>query len=433
MRSPPFHRRILPWVFALTFLIAAPALVFYTSGYRWNAKKAKIERNGTLIIDSRPTKASIFLNGKNNNETTPITLQNVTPGNYTIKIQKNGYHSWEKRLDVYPELVTFVNEVRLWKDVQPLEDDFQGVFRIDAAPDEKNLALLKMNGASGTLIIWTPESGAQKIIEFSHSSNPDTIFSWSPDSRYLLLQDEKAGENSHWLINPRTDGDPIELPKGTYRWNGSILEGTTDGNAITINPANGSISRQPYTKGIEDIFSGLVLRYATGTDSLVLFHENIPERGLILPSGDWRVYSSERNGLILRDGINWLNLNAEAEVPEINRLTGDKLRPFNDGNEISYLAINGGELWLWNVNGDSELLLRESQPISDAVWHSAGSDVAFALNGGVFMLNLDKRNNRIRTQLAEFDKVYDLALLKKKLYISASLNNRSGIWELEIE
>lgn len=433
MRSPPFHRRILPWVFALAFLIAAPALVFYTSGYRWNVKKAKIERNGTLIIDSRPTKAAVFLNGKNSNETTPITLQNVTPGNYTIKIQKDGYHPWEKRLDVYPELVTFVNEVRLWKDVQPQAIDFHGAFRLDAAPDEKNLALLKMDGASGTLTIWTPESGAQKIFKFPRPLNPDTIFSWSPDSRYLLLQDEKAGLNSHWLINTKTDADPISLQRGTYRWNGSILEGTTDGNKVTINPANASITRQPYAKEIEDIFGGLILRHATGTDSLVLFHENMPERGLILPAGDWRIYSSERNNLILRDRTKWLNLNAEAEVPEINRLDSDRLRPFNDRNETSYLGINGGELWVWDAEGESELLSRESQPISDAVWHTAGRDVAFAVNGGVFMLNLDKRNTRIRTQLAKFDQVYDLSLIKKKLYISASLNSRRGIWELEIE
>ncbi len=117
---PPFHRRILPWVFVALFCAAAPALVFYTAGYRWNPNKDKVERNGTLIIDSQPSGAQVFLNGNRVKDTTPVTLQNTTPGRYLIRVEKNGYSAWQKYLDVRPEYVTFANRIWLWKITEPL-------------------------------------------------------------------------------------------------------------------------------------------------------------------------------------------------------------------------------------------------------------------------------------------------------------------------
>lgn len=119
MYSPPFHRRILPWIFAAAFLASAPVLVFYTAGYRWNPKKEKVERNGTLIIDSTPTGASISLNGKQTLEQTPVTIQNLRPGMYSIRVEKPSYLPWEKTLEVESSLVAFATDIWLWKKGDP--------------------------------------------------------------------------------------------------------------------------------------------------------------------------------------------------------------------------------------------------------------------------------------------------------------------------
>jgi len=100
MQRLPFHRRVLPWLFVLIFLFIAPAVVFYTAGYRWNSKKGVIEKNGTLIIDSMPRGAKIFLNGQMLSDVTPVTLQNTAPGIYNIKLSLDGYHDWSKELSV---------------------------------------------------------------------------------------------------------------------------------------------------------------------------------------------------------------------------------------------------------------------------------------------------------------------------------------------
>ncbi|MFA6503848.1 MAG: PEGA domain-containing protein, partial [Patescibacteria group bacterium] len=119
MVKTPFHRKILPWMFIIIFLMMAPAVIFYTSGYRWNAKKHAIERNGTLIIDTFTQGASIKLNGQQMPETTSVTLQNMSPGSYDIKLDLQDYHPWSKTLWIDPERVTFASGIVLWPQLEP--------------------------------------------------------------------------------------------------------------------------------------------------------------------------------------------------------------------------------------------------------------------------------------------------------------------------
>ena len=115
----PLHRRILPWIFIGIFLVVAPALVFYTAGYRWNPKKGKVELNGTIIFDSTPAGASIKIDGRPTDFVTPVTVQDMPPGIHQFSVEKSGYRSWQKSLEVRSEHVTFANTITLWKDTQP--------------------------------------------------------------------------------------------------------------------------------------------------------------------------------------------------------------------------------------------------------------------------------------------------------------------------
>ena len=116
---PPLVRQLLPWLFVLVFLVTAPLLIFYTSGYRYNLKKGLIERNGTLIIDSTPSGGTLFVDSRPTGERTPITLQNMVPGWHTIRIERPNYSSWQENVLIRSERVTFANHIWLWRISQP--------------------------------------------------------------------------------------------------------------------------------------------------------------------------------------------------------------------------------------------------------------------------------------------------------------------------
>lgn len=435
MYRPPFHRRILPWVFTVVFIVAAPALIFYTAGYRWNPKKNKIERNGTMIVDTQPAGARIILNGKDSKEKTPVTLQNITPGQYQIRLEKDGYHPWEKRLDVFPERVTFANGVWLWKISEPVRF-LEGSYRkIEASPNDKRLALVEMTATTATLRILDLENDEELRLSIPNYYRPGYALTWSDDSRSLLVSHAEYGCSRTCFLNDRSGSGLIGLPSGHYRWNGSLLEGTTETSqiAIPVRTSHGSIAVNPLPHGAEDAYDDIAIRHATGTDNLVLFKENNPQRGLILPPGKWRVEEAIGTYLILRDADQWISLDPDISEPVIHRATGDKLRRIEIGNLDYYLFISGGEVWMWNPAQDPELLLRESRPVTNATWHESGRNIVLAVNNTVFTLNLDVRDGRLRTELATFETLHDIALVDNTLYITGRKNGDEGIWKLAIE
>jgi hypothetical protein len=433
MYRPPFHRRIVPWIFAIVFIVAAPTLVFYTAGYRWNAKKDKIERNGTLILDSTPDKARIFLNDRDTQETTPITLQNVTPGRYLVRMTRDGYHDWQKRLDVYPEFVTFANTIQLWRNATPNFFKTEPLIVAETSPNG-SLVAGTINVASSTrLAIWEVDGTEQSSFDFSQLLSPQTEIKWSSDSRALIIQDETTTGTNAWFINVRSNVGPTILPRGLYVWDGSSVRGISERSRIAINLEDGSFTRTNLLPGTYDRYSDLVLRDATGTDALVLFHDTEPLRGLVLPPGNWSFVSVVDKQIVLRDGNEWISLDPDEDAPTVRRVQGDRLRPYTTRQKTIYLLVNGGELWSWDPSNEPELLLRQSEPIVEALWHPDGRSVIFATKTSVSALDMDTRDGRLQTTLATVSDLTDMLLIDNRLLLSATREDRTASWSLDIE
>lgn len=433
MQKPPFHRRILPWIFVLIFLVAAPALVFYTAGYRWNPKKEKVERQGTIILDSLPQDAKIFINEKQQAKTTPLTLQNATPGRYTIRMEKDGYHPWRKQLEVFPELVTFANNIRLWKKSEPLKTSLGALSRLAASPNEKLLAGIQTSGTAAELVIWNEADEQVQTARFPQTLSGHPTLSWSEDSRAILIEAATAASTGAWLVNARNQPKIMPLPPADYRWEDSQLIGHAAKYLLEVDSADGSVTKRPLSSNRIDEHENYWLQYVTGTTDLVLFSEKFQSRGLILPPGQWRFYTQTKTRIILRDRANWLSLNPKAEEPVIFKATGDRLRKWSDRATEHFLLQHGGEIWFWDPEAQPELLLRDSRSMPNIIWHTYGEDVILSTDKQAAILNLDPRDGRLRTVLAEFDQINDIALLNKKILAAGARDGQSGVWTLEIE
>jgi hypothetical protein len=433
MYRAPFHRRILPWIFAIVFIAAAPALVFYTAGYRWNPKKDKIERNGTLIIDSVPAGAHVFLNGRSMEDVTPVTLQNVAPGNYLVRVERDGYYPWQKRLDVYPEFVTFANTIRLWRVASPAVFIPQPATAIQSSPNENFIAALVTTSSSTDLIVWTSSGEEQLRASLGSFDATGSSIRWSSNSRGLLVEHPSATGTSGWIANIRSGTPPVALPSGTYEWEGSFVRGRSGRDRISIDFENDRFERTELPPGIHDRLGSLTIRQATGTRSLVLFQEENATRGLVLPPGEWEIVGTVGKQLILRDGNSWLSLDPDEITPVVHRVTGDRLRAYVSRQKTSYLLVDGGELWLWDPANEPELLLRQSQPIIEATWDEDGREVIFATASAISALDLDQRDGRLQTPLTQLDRITGLALFRKTLLLTGERNGASGVWKLEIE
>jgi len=114
-------------------LIATIGIINFAKGYRPDLKNNQIKPTGLLLSNSLPEGAQVFIN--NTLKTATDDTLNLDPGKYEVKIEKEGYHSWQKNLLITAELVTETN-ARLFPSVPELKPlTLNGVKKPRLSPD----------------------------------------------------------------------------------------------------------------------------------------------------------------------------------------------------------------------------------------------------------------------------------------------------------
>ena len=129
-------RRAVYVFFIIVFLIVTPLIVLYSQGYRYNFKRGKVQKTGILIISSIPKSADIYLNNQLvTQDQTPARLEKLLPADYEIKLAKEGYHNWTKKLQLNENSTTFAEDVILWKNNWPIQLAPNNIIEWLASPD----------------------------------------------------------------------------------------------------------------------------------------------------------------------------------------------------------------------------------------------------------------------------------------------------------
>ncbi len=88
-------------------------------------------KNGSIVIKSEPTNAKIYLDG-DYKSTTPVTLTDLKPGEYTVAIKLDEHETWENSVKVEPEKETVITGVLLKK---------YGSIFLESEPSNANISL----------------------------------------------------------------------------------------------------------------------------------------------------------------------------------------------------------------------------------------------------------------------------------------------------
>jgi len=431
MQKIAFHRRILPWVFVLVFLVMAPAVVFYTAGYRWNQKKGVLERNGTLIIDATPSGAAIDLNGQRITDLAPVTLQNVAPGNYEIKLTLKGYHPWSKTLNVEPERVTFASQIFLWPMAEPQRIMQENVCKT-YGDSEGSLLLTAVCDGGNVASLNVMESKTGKIknkITVTETMSINQV-DWHESDIQALIYGHASDTPAAWLLLS-TPPSLTRLPPGTYHWNGSKINGVTANQTLTIQ-VDGSLERQNKPLAIRDELQNAKLKHVSSTPDLVLVLDEHTDRGVILPSGNWNIHDQKNGILMLKNGERWLWLDT-AQTP-VNSVSaqGSWPKPLTIKRRINYLLVNNNEVWIWAPANEPQLIYRQSDPVRAAAWQPSGHDILVATDKEILMFSLDDRNGRYRTTLATFDQIFDATIQNDAAFVAGVKDGNPGLWRIPL-
>jgi len=215
MRRTP--RLLIVTIFLITLIVGITFAIKYAKGYRPSFSKRTLEGTGLLAANSTPKGATVFINNKLTTATDD-TL-NLPPGEYQVKIAKDGYISWEKTLKLEPELVTQTN-ARLFPSVPNLKPlTFSGVTNPIPSPDGEKIVFSVENATIDTKnglyvldLLNRPLSLNSDPRQISRTSAKYDLakakLTWSTDSNQILATLNPGQDNEiNILLNPSTFND----------------------------------------------------------------------------------------------------------------------------------------------------------------------------------------------------------------------------------
>ena len=192
-------RTALFFSLVLLFSAATPALIFYSLGWRIDWKERRVAQTGAFYFKTDPANAAIFINGKTEKKTDfffgALLIDNLLPGTYEVKIEKDGYGSWQKNLIVQEKQVTEAKNVALFPAKISLKTLFDSVTDVWPSPD-MSLLLLQRTSSRGQrfLSLWNSKTSKEiSVMQRLAFTQKIQNVQWDKNGKTFLIRFQEGG------------------------------------------------------------------------------------------------------------------------------------------------------------------------------------------------------------------------------------------------
>lgn len=199
------------WIITFsTILVVGLAVYFaslYARGYRLDTENGGVSASGIFVIKSVPDGAEVYIDGEFKTATNATI--NVVPGTYDVKVEKEGFISWEKQITIEKEIVT-ERTAHLFRFAPSLSAiTFNAITDVVPSRDFTKLAYIVPPDPSVPASrddkagLWVME---MLNLPLGFSRDPRRItdgpllgaeVTWSPDGRQIML----TTQNGNFLLN----------------------------------------------------------------------------------------------------------------------------------------------------------------------------------------------------------------------------------------
>lgn len=240
------RKRLIISIIILSFLAALIiAVITYGRGYRFNFRQKTLTSTGILSASSYPDKASIYID----NKLVAATNGSITysPGWYTVRISREGYQSWEKKMRIQGELVSQIDALLIPTNPSLRALTVTGVIKPTLSPTGTKVAYVisdnddkPSGGIKSKNGLWILDMRSGPL---GGKSDPKQIYKplltpitwtdatilWSPDEKQIVLLLEKKETQTKKQTKPEskiyrvlslnTDNDSLPPTDITGSWN----------------------------------------------------------------------------------------------------------------------------------------------------------------------------------------------------------------------
>ncbi len=178
----PLLRKIFFYIFVLIYLIICPVIILRMLGFVMDPQAHHWVKTGIIYVSSNPPEAKVLINGRPAPETTPAIIRDLPPGEYTIRMELDGYEPWENKIPVVDKKATSVENILL----------IPKQWRIKAL---NTLPLTKLIPMPGNNYLLLSSSGIIKDLfilrlDKDIEDQPDTDIHGNPSDLELLFPEE---------------------------------------------------------------------------------------------------------------------------------------------------------------------------------------------------------------------------------------------------
>ncbi len=195
-------KQLIPIVLVLLILTISFTIIAYGRGWRVDIQKREVKPTGLISVKSQPSGAQVFVDGKLTTATD--NAFNSDPGWFTLRIVKEGYVPWEKKIRIQGEIAIKIETVLFPTNPNLSPLTTTGVTLPTISPDGTKVAYI-IPTPSGTLDPHVLKRSGLWSLELSESplgrnrdpqqltqvdellTSPDVTLTWSTDSRQLLV------------------------------------------------------------------------------------------------------------------------------------------------------------------------------------------------------------------------------------------------------
>lgn len=198
---------------AIAIILTAVIMVYWAYGYSFNTKTGDVVENGLLFVDSKPSGATVYLNGEIQSTTASRSV--LRAGVYDLVIKKDGYRDWQRKFTLGEHSVSRIVYPFLFpKEFKPqLIKSYQNSPLISVSLDRKWLLAQIPATQPGSVSFEQYDTAKPteppKILNLSsslfnnagQSGSTISIIEWSGDSNRLLLKHSFNGGVEFVVMN----------------------------------------------------------------------------------------------------------------------------------------------------------------------------------------------------------------------------------------
>lgn len=431
------------FIFVIVFVIMTILTSLYASGYKFNLSwplkfNRLLQKTGMLNVATIPKNAYIFLNNKQQTGavfslikkdflTTPNKIKNLLPGEYTLRLERDGYWPYEKKIKIDSGQTTFAEDINLFRSDSPLFIN-----------SDLSAPLMSSNGkyiylkASGQIVNLKDDSLSPIKVEANTEGHwiksGDKLFAGGKilDPGNNSVQDLTTAVGTGAVTWYYSDNDDHVYYSNFYSIN--RLE-TGNKTATTLLKDENYLSYEPRGETIFAVVktgNKLILKSYTLKTGTKLEELELPT------VGNYVFKQESANYICLYDDKNsTLYLIDPASIKNTTVIKGIKSWSWINGDEIIYNT--DWEINTFNIKtGQSTLITRVSDALNNIIWHKSGR--YFIFSTATSLSAADLQTGTV-TSITRADNIAYPSLDEKNnlLYFQATLNQQSGLYKLLIQ